>query len=83
MYGKSERSAERPRTLALRYQKTWKKAYSVQKRIDNICSTEFMDSLIVITWLDEANSIPAFEFLFSKVAFDELCEHYLGNIVFH
>ena len=52
---------------------------SVQKRINNICSTEFMDSLIAITWLDEANGIPAFEFSFLKAAYDELCEHYLGT----
>lgn len=52
---------------------------SVQKRINNICSVEFMDSLIAITWLDEANGIPAFEFSFSKAAYDELCEHYLGK----
>ena len=52
---------------------------SVQKRISHICSTEFMDSLIAITWLDEANGIPGFEFSFSKSAYDELCEHYLGK----
>jgi len=52
---------------------------SVQKRINNICSAEFMDSLITLTWLDEVNGIPSFEFSFSKAAFDELCEHYLGK----
>ncbi|MGB4658298.1 MAG: IS1634 family transposase [Mobilitalea sp.] len=52
---------------------------SVQKRIDSICSAEFMDSLIKITWLDEVNGIPAFKFSFSKAAYNELCEHYLGK----
>lgn len=52
---------------------------SVQKRINNICSTEFMDSLIAITWIDEANGIPTFKFSFSEASYAELCEHYLGK----
>lgn len=52
---------------------------SVQKRINKICSAEYMETLIMIKWLDETKGIPAFEFSFSKDAYDELCEHYLGK----
>ena len=52
---------------------------SVQKRITNICSAEFMESLISITWHDENNGIPGFGFSFSEAAYDALCEHYLGK----
>ena len=52
---------------------------SVLKRINKICSAEFMNSLIEITWLDETNGIPGIEFSFLKTSYDELCERYLGK----